>query len=130
MQTPGHLFLVKKERKGGVPPPPSSSSSHPHPRKISLAHCTLCIALTYPSVHDSLYHADRLVRHWVGGVSLRICAHHCLAGLLLEWLCAALTGIGLLIPSIALTHTQTHIEEKAFDGDLVLLQPRFSPPLR
>ena len=122
--TPVHLFWSR----GGpsAPPlssPPSSSSSHPHPSKISLADCTLCIALIgpTPSVHDSLHHADRLVRHWVGGVSLRICAHHCPAGLLLEWLCYALMWITLLIPSHTHTHTQW---KKASDGGLVvLLQP-------
>lgn len=59
-----------------------SSSPHPHPSEIFLAQCTRCLALTGPtqSVHDRLHHADRLVRHWVGGVSLRICAHRCPAG--------------------------------------------------
>lgn len=43
---------------------------------------------------------------------------------LLERPCAALMGggeeVGLFIPS--------HLAEKAFDGDLVLLQPSFPPP--
>lgn len=60
--------------------------SDPHPSQIFCACYTLCNALIRPcpSVHDSLQHADRLIRHWVGGVSLRICAQHCPAGLLLE----------------------------------------------
>lgn len=75
---PVHLFWSR----GG----PSFIFSRPHPSQIFCAFCTLCIALIRPnpSVHDSLYHADRLVRHWVGGVSLRSCAQHCPAGLLLE----------------------------------------------
>lgn len=56
------------------------------------------------------HHADRLVRHWVGGVSLRICAHHCPAGLLLEWFFTALTGMGLFIPSHP--HIHTHCVKK------------------
>lgn len=112
---PVHLFWSR----GG----PSFIFSRPHPSRIFCADYTRCIALIRPnpSVHDSLYHADRLIRHWVGGVSLRICAQHCPAGLLLEWLFTALMGMGLSIPS----HPHRHNVEKAFQGDLVLLQLRF-----
>lgn len=80
--------------------PPSSSLVHTH-LKYSVHTPGFCFALIRPnpSVHDSLHHADRLIRHWVGGVSLRICAQHCPAGLLLEWLFTALLGMGLSIPS-------------------------------
>lgn len=75
---PVHLFWSRGA--------PSFLLSRPHPSQIFCAYYTLCIALIRPnpSVHGSLHHADRLVRHWVGGVSLRSCAQHCPAGLLLE----------------------------------------------
>lgn len=107
---PVHLFWSRGS--------PSFIFSRPHPSQIFCAYYTRCISLIRPnpSVHDSLYHADRLIRHWVGGVSLRICAQHCPAGLLLEWLFAALMGMGLSIPS----HPHRHNVVKAFQGDLVL----------
>lgn len=54
---------------------------------------------------------------------MRICAHHCPAGLFFAGVAAALMGIGLLIPPHTHSLTYIFIVEKAFDGDLVLLLP-------
>lgn len=150
---------------GPIEVPPSSSSSpsssshsscsssscccrRPHPKLNILLHTTRFAlhrnrAKRHPRVTaPPAHHAEPLVRHWVGGVSLRICAHRfffffCPAGPVffflspcppphqLEWPLTALAGMGLSIPLQSVTHTHTRFIV-GIDGNPELLAARLS----